>query len=396
MPTRSLVLPLLAALMVITYIDRVCISVAGPRIQQAFSLTPYQWGWVTGIFTLAYGLFEIPTGALGDRLGARKVLTRIVLWWSAFTALTGLATGYQSLLAIRFLFGVGEAGALPNTGIAIANWYAPAERGRALGIALMAMQIGGALTPFLVLPLQQTLGWRTSFYVFGAIGAIWALVWYRFYRDSPNPSAPVHTHGLNWRLALRAPNFWLSLGIGAFNIYSYGFFQSWFHTFLVQGRGYTETGLLLSSIPYIVAAGANIAGGFLSKRFVERYGLERGRRIPAMLGLAVSAAATLGILLSSSPTLALVLLSLLYGGLTLHQPIFIASLLDIGGKHSGSVIGAMNMAGQLSSFLSAIIFGAIVERTHSWDAPFIPMFVLLLATLACWTRFNASRPLKQE
>src|SRR5271167_425076 len=100
---RNRVLGLLSLLLVITYLDRVCISVAGPRIQEDLHLGPAAWGWVTGIFALSYCLFEIPSGVLGDRVGPRRVLTRIVLWWSAFTSITGLALGYNSMLATRFL-----------------------------------------------------------------------------------------------------------------------------------------------------------------------------------------------------------------------------------------------------------------------------------------------------
>ena len=112
---RNRVLGLVSLLIVITYLDRVCISVAGPRIQDSLHIGPVAWGWVSGVFTFAYAAFEIPSGILGDRIGPRRVLTRIVLWWSAFTSITGLATRYFSLLVTRLLFGVGEAGAFPNT-----------------------------------------------------------------------------------------------------------------------------------------------------------------------------------------------------------------------------------------------------------------------------------------
>ena len=120
MKCRDRVLGLVSLLIVITYLDRVCISVAGPRIQDSLHIGPVAWGWVSGIFTFAYAAFEIPSGTLGDRIGPRRVLSRIVLWWSAFTSITGLATGYFSLLVTRLLFGVGEAGAFPNTSIVVA------------------------------------------------------------------------------------------------------------------------------------------------------------------------------------------------------------------------------------------------------------------------------------
>src|SRR6202790_497010 len=130
---RYRVVVLLVLLLAITYLDRVCISVAGPRMQEDLHISPIGWGWVTGVFTISYCLFEIPTGILGDRLGPRRVLTRIVLWWSAFTALTGAVSNYFLLLLTRFCFGIGEAGAYPNTGAVIARWIPAQQRARAWG-----------------------------------------------------------------------------------------------------------------------------------------------------------------------------------------------------------------------------------------------------------------------
>ena len=128
------VLGLLAMLSVITYLDRVCIAVAGPRMQESLGISPQAWGWVSGAFFLSYGVFEIPTGALGDRIGPRRVLTRIVLWWSAFTSLTGVVTGYWWLVFVRFCFGMGEAGAYPNASTVIARWIPRDRRARAWGL----------------------------------------------------------------------------------------------------------------------------------------------------------------------------------------------------------------------------------------------------------------------
>ncbi len=170
---------LLVLLFAITYLDRVCISVAGPRMQEDLGIDPVGWGWVTGMFTLAYCLFEIPTGMMGDRLGPRRVLTRIVVWWSAFTALTGAMTSFYPLLLTRFLFGAGEAGAFPNASVVVSRWFPPRQRATMSGVNLMASQVGGAIAPLLVLPIQMRYGWRMSFYVFGVAGLVWAAVWYR-------------------------------------------------------------------------------------------------------------------------------------------------------------------------------------------------------------------------
>ena len=141
---RQGVLLLLVLLFVITYLDRVCISVAGPRMQADLGIDAVGWGWVTGVFTLAYCLFEIPTGTMGDRLGPRRVLTRIVAWWSAFTALTGAMTSFVPLLVTRFLFGAGEAGAFPNSSIVVERWFPRSQRATISGVALMASQVSDA------------------------------------------------------------------------------------------------------------------------------------------------------------------------------------------------------------------------------------------------------------
>ena len=161
---------LLLLLAVITYLDRVCISVAGPRMQAYLRIGPQQWGWVVGAFAIGYALFEIPGGWMGDRFGPRIILTRIVLWWSTFTALTGAVSSYPLLLLTRLMFGAGEAGAFPNSCVAISRWFPAGERGRAFGFLSMAMQTGGALSPLLVVPIQAHYGWPASFYAFAVVG----------------------------------------------------------------------------------------------------------------------------------------------------------------------------------------------------------------------------------
>src|SRR4029453_12589145 len=242
------------------YLDRVCISVAGPRIQESLNIGPEAWGWVTGVFVLSYGAFEIPSGAMGDRIGPRRVLTRIVLWWSAFTSLTGAVSNFYLLLLTRFCFGMGEAGAFPNVSAVVKRWFPVHKRGRALGIVFLASQIGGGISPLLVLPIQVRFGWRVSFYLFGLLGIGWSIVWYRWFRDSPAEKPGVSRteleeigdlsvrarHGLPWAIALRSGNLWSIMVMTACVLYSYYFFQSWLHTYLVKGRGYTESDLLLS------------------------------------------------------------------------------------------------------------------------------------------------------
>ncbi len=393
--------------MIITYLDRVCISVAGPRMQEALHIGPVGWGWVTAIFTLSYALFEIPGGALGDRIGPRRVLTRIVLWWSVFTSLTGLATSFYPLLLIRFLFGAGEAGAFPNASIAVARWFPVHERGRACGFFLMAGQLGGAFAPLLVVPIQVHYGWRASFYVFGIFGVAWSVVWYRWFRDSPAEKPGVThaelaetrgivtkaNHALPWTIALRSANLWAVMGVAGCYMYTYYFFQSWFHTYLVKARGFSENELLLSSLPFLVGASANLGGGLASNALVKRVGLKWGRRSIGAVGLGSAALCAVAVMLIHQRIGTLVLLSLVYGGITFQQPTMFAVCLDIGGAYAGAVVGAMNTAAQIGSLVSSLAFGYLVGRYGNYDLPFIPMAALLLLGAWLWLKVDPTERL---
>lgn len=396
---------LLVLLFAITYLDRVCISVAGPRIQEDLGIDPVGWGWVTGVFTLAYCLFEIPTGTMGDRLGPRRVLTRIVTWWSGFTALTGAMTSFYPLLVVRFLFGAGEAGAFPNASIVVARWFPASRRATMSGVNLMASQVGGAIAPLLVLPIQMRYGWRMSFFVFGALGLVWAAAWYAWFRDSPaeksgepaaadatTTAAPSHGAHFPWRAAFASGTVWAILGAAFCYIYVYNFFQTWFHTFLVKGRGVTEGGLLLSALPFVVAVAANFAGGAASDACVRRFGPTTGRRAVGAVSLIVAAVLVAATMFTTQPMLTVVLLALAYGAITFQQSGVFGVCLDVGGVHAGAMVGLMNTVAQAGGFIGSVAYGYIVERTGSYDAPFVPMVVLLLAGAACWLRVDAGRP----
>ncbi len=397
--TRSGVVGLLIFLFAITYLDRVCISVAGPRIQQDLHIDPAGWGWVTGVFTLSYCLFEIPTGALADRIGPRRVLTRIVLWWSAFTALTGAAISYYPLLATRFLFGAGEAGAFPTASVVVSRWFPPSQRATISGVALMASQLGGALAPLLVVPIQIRYGWRASFFGFGALGVVWAAVWYRWFRDSP-PAQPALASSeqlhFPWRAALRSPSVLALLGTAFCYIYVYNFFQTWFHTFLVKGRGFSEESLLLSSLPYIVAACANLAGGAVSDALVRKLGPKRGRRALGAAALTCAGFSTIGAMFTRQQLLTVVLLSLVYGAITFQQSGVFGVCIDIGKKYAGSMVGLMNTSSQVGGLLGSVAYGYIVERFASYDAPFVPMAGLLFLGALLWLKIDASAELSAD
>ena len=377
-------------------------------MQEALHLGPVEWGWVTGVFTISYAAFEIPGGALGDRLGPRRVLTRIVLWWSFFTSLTGFVSNYFVLLATRFCFGMGEAGAYPNAGVVISRWFPFSQRTSAWGIGMMASQIGGAVAPLLVVPIQMRYGWRASFYVFGFLGVGWAIAWYKWFRDFPQEmpavsrqevaeiGSSVQPHkALPFTVAVRSGNLWGLMTMAGSYGYTLYFFQSWFPTYLVKGRGFSETGLLLSSLPFIVGACANGCGGFTSDALVRRFGLKWGRRSLGIAGLGSAALLLTAAMLTDQKLWTLIFLSLSYGAITLQQPGVLGVCLDVGGKYAGAVTGAMNMATFVAAFLSSVAYGYIV-KSYGYDAPFIPMIVLLVISASIWLTIDASREVAPE
>ena len=187
--TRFGVLYFGVTLAVIQYIDRVCIAQAMPDIRAELGITGAQHddyvGYVFSAFALAYALFEIPTGWLGDRFGPRKTLMRVVVWWSFFTAATGWVWSVTSLVVTRFLFGMGEAGCFPNLTRAFTTWLRPEEKARAQGILWLCARWGGAVTPVLVALVLTRMSWRSAFVAFGALGVVWAVLFFRWFRDDP-------------------------------------------------------------------------------------------------------------------------------------------------------------------------------------------------------------------
>jgi MFS transporter, ACS family, glucarate transporter len=208
---RLQVMALLCGLSFLTYYDRQCIVRAQEGIQQSLGLGDEQMGLVFGAFWLAYALFEIPGGWMGERFGSRATLTRIVLAWSLFTALTGAATGFLSLLAFRFLFGAGEAGAYPNMAHIQSRWLPQSERARAGGALWLAARWGAAFAPLLFGTLTRGIdswqagvgddspwqwvaslpSWRIGFFISGVLGIVWGAAFFPWFRDDPAKKSSV-------------------------------------------------------------------------------------------------------------------------------------------------------------------------------------------------------------
>ena len=394
MTKRRRILLLLIALAMVTFLDRIAIASAGPRIQQALHLSAGQWGWVLGAFILAYGVFEIPTGAMGDRNGPRNVLTRIVIWWSAFTALTGAAFSFAPLVAIRFLFGAGEAGAYPNMAAVTARWFPVEERAQAQGFIWGASRFGGALAPLLVIPLQNWIGWRQTFVVLGAIGVLWVIAWRVWYPAAAEPTSQLVHGAAPYGRLLRAKQLWLIVVM--YFCYAWGswFFFGWFPVWLVKGAGFSEGEMaIFSALPFVLGAAGNVAGGFLSDRMVAAYGVKTARRVVGSAALIGSATLLLLMSLTRNHAAIGVFSSLGFGIADLMLPAAWALCLDIGGDHAGFVTGVMNSAGQFGGFVCSVLFGYVVQATGSYQTPLRGVAAMVLIAALLFTRIDASRPL---
>jgi MFS family permease len=406
---RHGVLIWMASLAIITYLDRLCISVAGPRMQKELGFTPEQWGWIVGIFAISYGGLEIPAGALGDRFGQRTVITRIVVWWSAFTALSGSVSGFWRLLTVRFLFGAGEAGAFPNISGVLSRWFPAGERARAQGVVWGASRIGGILAPPVVVMLMNALGWRPIFWLFGAAGIVWVLLWRPRFWNSPaeDPGVSLEERqeigtqasshaGVPWRVLFGSRQLWLVMLMYSFYGWGAYFYLSWLHTYLVNGRGLTESEMgLFSTLPFVLGAAANFVGGWFSDRLSLRYGLG-ARRFVGACGLAGGALCILGTALSEGKLAGVLLISLGYGCMDFMLPSAWAICMDFGGRYSGAVSGAMNSAGHIGGFSSSVLFGVLVTRFGSYNAPLFAIAAMLMIAAFVFSRIDARSPIVQE
>lgn len=409
---RHRVLALAVLLAGITYLDRVCISLTAPAMMRDLGLSKVQMSLVFSAFTLAYALFEIPTGWWGDRIGTRKVLTRIVVWWSSFTVFTAAAFNYISLLVIRFLFGAGEAGAWPNAAKTFSRWFPVTERGTAQGIFFMGAHLAGGLTPLLVTLMLTRMHWRWVFVIFGAVGFVWAAVWLWWFRDEPEQHRAVSaaelehiqrgrgkalSHQLDaaaWQRLL-ANRSLLALCASYFTqSYGFYFFITWLPTYLENERGFTKTMLgVMAGLPLVMSAAADLFGGLTTDWVTKRFGLRVGRCGVGGVSLLFASVLLIAGTATAHNIAAVVLISLALASSNFLLGASWSACTDIAGDHAGVVSACMNTAGQVGGFLSPIVAALFVENYASWSAPLYVCGALYFLGALCWWLVEPRRPI---
>ena len=412
------------ALAGITYIDRVCISQAAPLITRDLGLTTVQMGYAFSAFAWAYALFEIPSGYLGDRLGPRRVLLRIVTWWSFFTAATGWAWNTTSLVVTRFLFGAGEAGCFPNLTKAFSTWLPPRERARAQGLLWMSARWGGALTPALVAWFLsgrlEVLGvsllpvsWRHAFVLFGIVGAVWAAFFYRFYRDNPRDHPAMNAaevallegvdslatgHGdVPWmRLARSRQVFLLCVQYFCLS-YGWYFYITWLPTYLNEERGVAlQKGALLAGLPLFLGGLGSVFSGFITPHVSRALGsTAKARRLLAFIGFFLASAFLLLSTRLGNPVAAMLAMGCASFANDLSMPGSWGACMDVGGRFAGTLSGAMNMMGNFGSAVSPIAIGFILAASDgNWNLTFYASAAVYFLGGVCWLFLDPVTPLE--
>jgi sugar phosphate permease len=405
---RWYILLLISLMYLITYLDRVNISTAAPEIIKEFGFDKITMGVIFSAFVWAYALFQVPGGWLSDRFGPRKVLAGVVAYWSLMTAATGLAAGATSFKIIRFLFGVGEAGAFPGATRAMQLWYPRSERGFVQGITHSASRAGAALAPPLVLLIMLNLGWRAAFFICGAIGLLWSVWWAFSYRNLPEDHGMVnrteleHIRGVDaggainppqvhkkmqvpWSRLLSSGNMWAVMCAYFTYVYCLWIFLSWLTTYLIVERHFTLLkGGLLASLPLWAGVIGDTAGGLATDYLLRRTGSAKiARRTVAITGLLGCAVFITPAALTEDAMTAVICLTISMFFLECTIGPSWAVPMDTGGKYSGTVSGMMNMAGNFGGAISPIVFG-ILAQNGNWAAPFIVAAGLLVAGSAVW------------
>lgn len=419
-PTRTRYGVIVFAVMlgIIHYIDRVCISKARPFIQHDLGFDDTQMGYVFSAFTLAYALFEIPGGWLGDKWGPRRVLLRVVMFWSVFTAATGYAWNLVSMIVCRFLFGAGEAGGFPNIAKMFSVWLPEREHGVAQGITWMAARWGGAFTPLLVVWILGFVSWRNTFVLFAGLGVVWALCFYVWFRDNPKDHKGVNAAecelledaqknlsgghaSIPWKRLFTTKSV-LLLWVYYFCIsYVWYFYITWMPKYmeleLKMDMKDTWTSIL-NGLPLFLGGIGCFIGGVVARRMsAKSNNLSRARRTIGVLGMLAAGGMIILATTLNNPTYAM--LALGFSGFfnDLSMPGAWGACMEVGGKLAGSVSGSMNMIGNLGGALGGVAVPWLMNLTNqSWDkVMYVAAATYLLAAL-CWMFIDSDERLEEN
>jgi ACS family glucarate transporter-like MFS transporter len=378
------------ALAFISYLDRACISQAAPMIARDLHFNTIQMGYIFSAFGLTYAALEIPSGWLIDRFGPRTVLTRVVLSWSFFTAATGLAWNFASMLIARLLFGAGESGCFPGLAKTFSNWLPVEERARAEGWKACSARWGAAAAPLLVVALYASLGWRATLVLFGAIGLVWAAFFYFLFRDHPSQRDAVTAGRAPWGMFLRSRSAWALCLQWFCHFYGFYFYVTWLPTYLLQAHGVTlKHGAILSGAPMLSAGFGCLFAGHLLPPAARRWGIVAARKAFAYVAYGGAALCLLLFTSIHDPNLATLVMSLASFVVELSAPITWTTAMDLGGDSVGLLTGMMNTLGHLGGSVAPTIIGYLLAASgNNWNIAFYASAALYALGGLCWAALD--------
>jgi MFS transporter, ACS family, glucarate transporter len=417
---RYQVLAFACALAVVTYIHRIGFVVGAPVIGASLRLSQTQVGYMMLAFQVAYGLFQVPGGLLGDRLGGRRVLTILVLGWSLSTAALGFAAVLPSvlllplafLLVMRFVFGMLQAGGFPTLGRVVADWMPINERGKAQGSIWMFSRWGGALIPFVLLWLFRVCkSWPVPFLLIAGLGPLWCAAFWLWFRDKPEQMPQVNrrelktigagreniAHGesrVPWETMLRSRSVWALCLMYGFTGFSGNFFTTMLPLFLTKQRHLSDNEIAwLSALPLAGGSIACVLGGTASDWAISRFGSRKwGRRYVGMIGLGLAGPALLAVNSAQSVWLLALLLTAAFALNDLTMGPAWAACADIGERFAGTLSGAMNMLSALAGGLGAVMVGYLFDLRRPDLVFTIFAGAFALASL-CWLGVDVTQRL---
>jgi ACS family glucarate transporter-like MFS transporter len=422
---RYLIILATFSLSILLYVDRACISTAKEPIIAALAQADSQWlnkewaekrwGWIMAAFAFGYALFQTPSGAFADRLGARRTLATVVTLWSIFTGLTAAAWNLTTMMVVRFFFGAGEAGAFPGMARVVYSWIPVNERGLVKGINFSGSRIGAAVTMPILPWMITTLGWRESFLILMVIGFGWSLAWWFWFRDEPADHPGIPPTELEFILANRqqaggdgqparplslrtlfgSANLWVIMGQYFCSNFTFFFCLTWLYPYVKKTYALTAVNAgFYSMAPLLAGAVGNIFSGWLVDQLYKAGHPSASRRVPAMIGFALAATGMVMSVGQGTALGAVLWLSLAVFGADMTLSPSWSLCIDIGGKNAGAVSGTMNMAGNLGAAFVGLIFPYLLIAYGPKGFFYVGAALNVLA-LGLWLLARRDRPIEE-
>lgn len=399
---------------VIAYMDRANISYIAQPMMEDLNMNKTQFGMLASVFAAGYALMQVPAGIMAEKFGPKKMLTFALVWWSAFTILTGVVRNHGLLYTMRFLFGVGEGPMYPSNAVFNTYWFAKSEKGRASSALLAGSYFGPVIAPFVTIAIYQAFGWEAVFFIFGAIGIVIAALWVIIAKDLPEHHKMVNEaekayimenrdvvqttkKSAPWGLFFKRFSFFAIAGQYFVVQFVITLFLIWLPTYLQEEYHVVLKDMkFLAAAPWLIMFILIMAGGSISDAIIARgYSRFKARALIAIFGFIVFSISLFLSVQTDDMIMNLIYLSLCLGGVGLSMGMSWASATDLGRNFSGTVSGWMNLWGNIGAFLSPMLGGYLVQH-YGWDTTFYLMIIPAVVAILLWFFVKPDQPLITE